>query len=534
MFLFIHLFYWPNLAHADFTLPQYTPPTFENIQHLTTRFKIASSSIATSSPTNISVTIGSPVPITYEFSNTSTWPNPNLSPADETSAFGEVLKESRVFVSLWEGIPFSSTAHIVQSWEFSRTVSGQLTATFPKADSYFFVVTIPDSMYLDPQAECPNDPDWKIDCAPPYTLEQMWSYYTSSLTAPDPFPYSPIAFGGIRFNVLTNNLPMPSSVLFLPGIEGSRLYMRNAFGIENTVWEPSAAFNLVNLILNTDGTSQKQIYTRDLVDYKYGIQKLGDVYGPFEKFMDGLVSQKIIAKWQAYPYDWRYDVQDIIQTGTLVGNPTGKITRVFLQDVVQSLASTSPSGKVTLIAHSNGGLLAKALAIELQKEHRVNVIDHIVLLASPQLGTPLSIGALLNGDGQTDATGGLIMYGGTTRTVTKTLPGMYGLLPSRTYISQGNIPIVFPGTTSTNLFTNVYGLAIKSFDDFVRFLTDSAKLTSHFSPIDLRAPTPLSSQLLIKANPTHMHAGHQRIYFTAHHRKSISLCDARGQIKAYL
>ena len=289
-----------------------------------------------------------------------------------------------------------------------------------------------------------------------------------------------------------------SNVLFIPGIEGSRLYTRSAFGTESTVWEPSLTLGITSLALNPDGTSQHTIYTRDLVDYKYRLKVLGDVYGPFEKFMDGLVSNGTIAKWQAYPYDWRYDVEDIVENGTLVGNSTGKITTVFLQGVLENLAATSPSGKVTIIAHSNGGLLAKALILELQKEHRAELVDHLIFIATPQLGTPLSIGSMLNGDGQTDPTGGLIMYGGTARIVSKTLPSMYGLLPSVRYFSTGAIPILFSGNSSDNIFAKAYGSSIESFDDFEDFLTDSAQLLRNFSAGDLRVPIALSSALLTK------------------------------------
>ena len=432
LFLSVALLLTPFLARADFIAPPSSAPTFENQQNLTLSIQNLASSSEIQDGGSYVIEGTASTSFSYVIGHSPLWPNRNASDEVNDELFDETLNQNKLYLELWSGEPFTSEAHMIQNWDITNAPTGQISVTLPSAGPYFFVTYLPDAFYQDPQAACPNDTDWEIDCAPSYTLNQMRGYFNSSLTSDEPFPYAPDAFGGIAFTLSPATTPTSqeaSNVLFIPGIEGSRLYMRNSLGIEEALWEPSILNTLSKLTLAADGTSEHQIYTRDIVDYLYGIPELGDVYGPFEKFMDSLVTNRMIKRWQAYPYDWRYDVQDIVSNGTLVGASTGALSRVYLQDIVQSMASSSPTGKVTIIAHSNGGLLAKALAIDLQKKGKINLLDKMILIGSPQLGTPTTIGALLNGDGQTDGIGGLVMYGGTVRTVAATMPGMYGLLP---------------------------------------------------------------------------------------------------------
>ena len=71
--------------------------------------------------------------------------------------------------------------------------------------------------------------------------------------------------------------------------------------------------------------------------------------------MDDLVVNKKIKAWEPYAYDWRQDVQDIVDNGTKYQNGNK-----LLIDTLQSLVDNSRNGKVTIVAHSNGGLIAKS------------------------------------------------------------------------------------------------------------------------------------------------------------------------------
>ncbi len=270
------------------------------------------------------------------------------------------------------------------------------------------------------------------------------------------------------------------------------------------------------LAMDANGKSLNTIYTRDIVDQLYSNdsvygmavkQALGtgsQVYGPFESFMNGLVTNGTIKEWRAYPYDWRYDVSDIVKNGTLVGTATGTPSRIYLQDVIQQLASTSPTGKVTIIAHSNGGLIAKALAVDLQSKNQIGLIDHIIMVGTPQLGTPKSLLDMLHGSEFTQL-GGLLMYSGSVRAAEGTMPGPYDLLPSPAYFSQVTAPVAtFDTNQPAAKYQKVFGTAIDSFSKLSDFLEDTFHIDGTVGlPGSTRTPIALSKSLVQKAQATH-------------------------------
>ncbi len=308
------------------------------------------------------------------------------------------------------------------------------------------------------------------------------------------------------------------NVLFIPGTEASRLYYRGTFGTEHQVWEPDFYTDIPYLAMNADGTSKYKLYTKDIIGSLYGnnpveksIAKLRlgsngvQVYGNFEQFMNGLVASSTIKEWRAYPYDWRYGVRDIVNNGTLTEIPNGTIKRVYIENVLEQLASTSPTGKVTIIAHSNGGLVAKALMQKLSADGKSDLVDKLIMVSTPQWGTPEAIGVMLHGDGQTQALG-LIMNGKDARAITKTIPDTYDLLPSPTYFAHVSTPVVTFDTNGslTKKFATAFGATITSFSKLEDFLENSAGLDSQIGDVDaLRTPIVLSSTLINKAAETH-------------------------------
>ncbi|PIP25904.1 MAG: hypothetical protein COX32_00895, partial [Candidatus Moranbacteria bacterium CG23_combo_of_CG06-09_8_20_14_all_41_28] len=107
----------------------------------------------------------------------------------------------------------------------------------------------------------------------------------------------------------------------------------------------------------------------------------------------------IIADYSAIPYDWRVSLEDILTGGAVDGKKlfyTSKSLSPYIVRELRRLVSTSKTGKVTLVAHSYGGLVTKALTNMLGAEAE-SLIDKIVLVAVPQVGTPQTIGAILHG-----------------------------------------------------------------------------------------------------------------------------------------
>ncbi|KKQ51308.1 MAG: hypothetical protein US70_C0019G0013, partial [Parcubacteria group bacterium GW2011_GWD2_38_11] len=148
-----------------------------------------------------------------------------------------------------------------------------------------------------------------------------------------------------------------SNVMFLPGHQASRLYRKDSDGDEDQLWEPTNHNEDVQqLYMNpNDGSSNdSNIYTRDILDEAYGIN---NVYKGFMASMDKIVADGVINKWQAFAYDWRKPLEDVVDNGTKLED--GSVENVL--DQIRNSAKESKTGKVTLIGHSNGGLLAKVI-----------------------------------------------------------------------------------------------------------------------------------------------------------------------------
>ena len=267
-----------------------------------------------------------------------------------------------------------------------------------------------------------------------------------------------------------------SSVLFLPGIQASRLYKEGLI-FEDKIWEPTGLNDVGQLAMTEEGESVNEIYTRDIVDE---LPITGqNIYKGLTEFLDTRINADIISTWESFPYDWRYNVMTIAETGTLNDN-----LRVSLIGTVERLAEENNS-KVTLLAHSNGGLVAKALMLELEKQGKEELVDRIIFLASPQTGTPKALGALLHGVDQSTPLG-LLMDKPTARSIIKNIPGMYGLLPTETYLDSVTKPVVtFEPGQATQEFIDQYGTEINNISNLENFLKgEDGRVQPDFSDLD--------------------------------------------------
>jgi pimeloyl-ACP methyl ester carboxylesterase len=260
-----------------------------------------------------------------------------------------------------------------------------------------------------------------------------------------------------------------SSILFLPGIQASRLYTRGALGFEDQLWTPNNNNDVRQLAMTTFGESIHSVYTRDVLDKVIG---LGSVYSSFQTYLDNLVINEQIKDWQSFAYDWRYAVDDIVKNGTQY-----ETEKRYVSEILEALAEDSFTRKVTVIGHSNGGLLAKVLIHELEKQNRADLVDHVILLASPQLGTPKAIGSMLHGYDQA-ILGGIILQADTARTVTHNLPGAYGLLPTPEYLTvtdNQSVVTFIPGVATDELIA-IHGTQITNFSALEGFMVDRSSL----------------------------------------------------------
>jgi pimeloyl-ACP methyl ester carboxylesterase len=209
--------------------------------------------------------------------------------------------------------------------------------------------------------------------------------------------------------------------------------------------------------------------------------------------MNEMVTAGKIKQWLPYAYDWRKAPDEIVDDGLL--------------SQTVSLANTSPTGKITIVAHSNGGLVAKMLGYKLEQIGRANIIDRVVLVAVPEFGTPQAIAGLLHGDGQ--ALGkGLVLSQSTAREFGLNMIGAYDLLPSQNYFNRILDPVInivnsintaktASGTSATST------TSISGYDTMRSFLSGLQPARQQASVGDTKAPAVLSADLLAVANRIH-------------------------------
>jgi pimeloyl-ACP methyl ester carboxylesterase len=214
--------------------------------------------------------------------------------------------------------------------------------------------------------------------------------------------------------------------------------------------------------MTENGESFESVYTRDIIDEIFGVV---DIYEGFDRFLTGLVSDAVIENWKAYAYDWRYSVIDIAERGTQYENEI----RSALTEI-EVLAEDSFSGKVTIIGHSNGGLLAKAIMERLAAQGKTALVDRVIFIGTPQLGTPKAIPTILHGYDQ-GAAGGLIINEATVRDIVGSMPGALALVPSQKYFDEDpGLLVTFDTSDSTAFLRTAYGNAINNESELLAFM----------------------------------------------------------------
>ncbi len=250
-----------------------------------------------------------------------------------------------------------------------------------------------------------------------------------------------------------------SSVLFLPGLKGSVLSIGS-----DTLWPPTIwSDDIPQLALSETGESINPVVVEGVLENFYGTP----IYSGFTSFLDGLVEDETIADWEPLPYDWRLSPETIVEDG--VTTPTGTLNLI---EEIERLAETSQTGKVTLVAHSYGGLVGKALIKELEERNEVDLVDSYVMVGSPQLGTPQAVASILHGDDEGMA-GGVVVKAAEARGIAQNMPSAYELLPSTRYFSDVTDPVIHfgPDAQYATELRSVYGESIANYFDFVSFVT---------------------------------------------------------------
>jgi hypothetical protein len=318
-----------------------------------------------------------------------------------------------------------------------------------------------------------------------------------------------------------------SNVLFLPGIEASRLY-RASDGCDPAVsdctghklWDPTSDQDLSDLFLKPSGQSVRDIYTKegDMIS-SMGIFKF---YSSFTSQMSGLKSRGTISDWKSVAYDWRLSLDDLLTNGSQHGTHidyTEASSTPYIESTLRALAATSKTGKVTIIAHSNGGLVAKALMEKLGDAETAKLIDKVILVAVPQSGAPQALAGLLHGYGAAlpadwcamwKVIGSFCAMNASrvqARTFAENAPSSYHLLPSVAYfhdVSDAMHPLIsFVGSHLFSKERAAYGKTIDGLSKLIGFSTAQESGRQKPAANDLNTPNILNANLIGYANEVH-------------------------------
>jgi pimeloyl-ACP methyl ester carboxylesterase len=306
-----------------------------------------------------------------------------------------------------------------------------------------------------------------------------------------------------------------SNVLFLPGLQASRLYQG-----DNRLWEPNRHLDVEKLYMNAHvGSIYTDIYTKDIVDEAYGFSL--NVYKRFIDFMDTeMVGNGVIQAWKASPYDWRMDLNALMSRGVERGGKIyyadGTTQAPYILETMDALMRSSDSGKVTIIGHSMGGLVAKVLIDTVRSpshpyHHLYENIDQLIMVASPQLGTPAAIEGLLHGDRQQIGIRdlGLIVDEERARELGENMPSAYQLLPSKEYFRRVASPVLsfhdalFDGIKNIEELKHRAGTSISTHADLYTFLLGDDGVREEPAANNEEYPNVLNQQLLDNAVALH-------------------------------
>jgi hypothetical protein len=279
-----------------------------------------------------------------------------------------------------------------------------------------------------------------------------------------------------------------SSVMFFPGIEGSRLYKKGLLFGEDQLWEPNVPRDVADLYANDDGTSKNEVYTKDIINNTNIVGNkiaVKFIYKSLSNDFDQLVLEKRIHEWEPVAYDWRMGIESLVNDGIKLESDT-----MHMIAEVERIAANSETGKVTLTGHSNGGLLIKYLVKKLEEKGEADLVDKVILVGSPELGTPKGFLAILHGL-KFSGFFNILAPQKYNRQLALNIAGAYSLIPSEKFFETNPAPLVeFDDSVGTFAgLINAYGKKVSTYSgmkDFILSKSDD-RITPSFDVVDAPA-----------------------------------------------
>ncbi len=309
--------------------------------------------------------------------------------------------------------------------------------------------------------------------------------------------------------------PLPA-VLFIPGFEGSRIYNEIT---QARYWEPNSNADVRKLFMNSSGQSINSVVAKDVIDEAHvlGVPTV-NIYKSFISAMNASVGTDIAA-WKPIAYDWRFAPDTIVSKGVEHSGGTISYTEApssgqlpYIISELQKLTTAPNAGKVVIVTHSNGGLIAKALVQKLEEMKRKgqsNLLDSVgtvVMVAPPQIGTPSAVAALLHGTDMSVGPLGAFSTKRTSREFGENLWGAYALLPSQKYFQTVFDPLIDFDDSARKLpfdWFKKYGGTINSGSELKNFLLARGETRLKPDVADLETPNVLNETMLTKAIDVH-------------------------------
>lgn len=250
-------------------------------------------------------------------------------------------------------------------------------------------------------------------------------------------------------------------IVFVPGLQGSRLYRKGFAGIlENQLWEPNAPKDVEKLFLDANGKSiLKGIYTKDIIEKTniagtFANAALGNwlspsVYSGFVTYLKKLKEDRLIDGYSVFPYDWRFapNESDIL----------GLISEIEKQ------AALASNGQVIVVSHSYGGFLAKTALYALAADDKKDLIQAAIYAAVPETGAPQALFAGLHGDKQ-EILGGLVLDAATAIRLAANMPSAHFLTPSSHFNAAIDLSFINMKTKSKSRYPSISGTSTGGVD----------------------------------------------------------------------
>ena len=359
---------------------------------------------------------------------------------------------------------------------------------------------------------------------------------------------SAIANGTLTFNIPYSSPSSPSpavnnnisNIMFIPGVLGSKLFED---GVQR--WPAYLDYNQNRLIMDSNGNSVYALKVKANFKDGSGITEevpngTINIYKSLVADLNEIKNNRSINDFSIIPYDWRLSTSDIVKRGATTSDGyisfTGaeNIQTSYIIRELEKLANNSQTGKVTIIAHSYGGLVTKELLKTLESNNTIlfNKIDKIIFVAVPQYGTPDAIVSLLHGKHIGKWIG--YMKPNVLRKISNNMPSAYNLIPTSNYFpyllysneypfidfnlkalglsepfsSKAEIEAFYNFAKENDIFINRYGNNIDTYQELKDYLIGSEgrpAIDDNIRDLDnnLKSPQVLNNTLLQNAINTH-------------------------------